>query len=359
MFILISVICGLVAVDRVSDYIKNQTAKAVNINNSTSDLHENDPAPTRLADKIPEGMRAVTIEIENNALDSESIRPGDIIDVIAVTSIVGKETGTVSRVVVESVCISDVSVLSKNSRVNSGNKISVTLIVTPSQAGALIAAKQTGLLDCILRNPDDKQQGTYTDIAYTKENGVTIYQSTKPSQTKTAENIDPGLRIITLPVDATDGISGNIEPGDRVDVLFTCPFDYFSTKGAAQNVGSAGMVTGTHMASKIIMQDIEVFEVAKGADNTAQTASVLVTPDQSEILTVLLDATNKCKIRLIARNPYDSETVVTSGQLLIELLTQKQESSRVDVIRGNKVFERKFFKTKPDETAETNFFVEK
>ena len=68
-----------------------------------------------------------------------------------------------------------------------------------------------------------------------------------------------------------------------------------------------------------------------------------ITPEQAEVLTVATDSTAKSIIRLLLRNPEDTERVVTKGQLLIELLTEKREYTSVEVFRGTEQKTRKFF----------------
>jgi pilus assembly protein CpaB len=94
----------------------------------------------------------------------------------------------------------------------------------------------------------------------------------------------PGMRAISVPVNATSGISGFIFPGDRVDILVT------------QTVvprGGSGQVA--HRESETILHDIRVLAVDQrlagkdGEAALAHTATLEVTPKQSEIIAVASD----------------------------------------------------------------------
>ncbi len=94
-----------------------------------------------------------------------------------------------------------------------------------------------------------------------------------------AANIPEGMRAVTIPVDATQTLSGMLRPGNRVDIMLT--YDSRETGGARGSV------------AKTILQYVEVFAVDDriyGIDKTgdassgAKNISVLVTPEQGNLL---------------------------------------------------------------------------
>lgn len=93
--------------------------------------------------------------------------------------------------------------------------------------------------------------------------------------------LTPGMRAISVPVNATTGIAGLVFPGDRVDMLLT-----------TQTKRTVGKETRVLRASETVLTGIRILAVdQKTADqgNTpklAKTATIEVTPKQAEIIAV-------------------------------------------------------------------------
>jgi pilus assembly protein CpaB len=108
--------------------------------------------------------------------------------------------------------------------------------------------------------------------------------------------IEPGTRAISVQVNEISGVSGFIQPGTRVDVLFTRTFSN----------GDAATTT--------ILQNVKVIAYGKQLapparidprDNTKPTvATLLVTQDQAERLVL---AMQRGRIQLVLRNGLDEE----------------------------------------------------
>jgi pilus assembly protein CpaB len=108
--------------------------------------------------------------------------------------------------------------------------------------------------------------------------------------------IEPGTRAISVQVNEISGVSGFIQPGTRVDVLFTRVF----TNGDA--------------ATTTILQNIKVIAYGKQLDPAVRidprdtskptVATLLVTQDQAEKLVL---AMQRGKIQLVLRNALDEE----------------------------------------------------
>lgn len=134
--------------------------------------------------------------------------------------------------------------------------------------------------------------------------------------------IPKGMRVVSVKVDAVSGSSGLLLPGDRVDVLVQMQ--------ANPNHGIVGTTART------ILQDIKVFAVnevfrREHQDKeeeaiTARTVSLLVKPDEAELITLANELGN---IRLVMRSTEDDAVAETSGAGVHHLLGgQPGESHR-------------------------------
>ena len=112
----------------------------------------------------------------------------------------------------------------------------------------------------------------------------------------------PGMRAVSVPITVTSGISGFVFPGDRVDLLITYPV---RLKG-----GDGDPVQ--HKAAETVLQDVRVIAIDQklvskdGQATVAHTATLEVTPKQSEIIAV---ASQMGKLSLSLRslvNPGDN-----------------------------------------------------
>lgn len=93
----------------------------------------------------------------------------------------------------------------------------------------------------------------------------------------------PGMRAVSVEVNATTGISGFVFPGDQVDILIT-----YSVPSKA--VGGGGASQYQHKAAETILHNIRVLgidqrlQTKNGQALLARTATLEVTPKQSEII---------------------------------------------------------------------------
>ncbi|HEV2334083.1 MAG TPA: Flp pilus assembly protein CpaB, partial [Stellaceae bacterium] len=92
----------------------------------------------------------------------------------------------------------------------------------------------------------------------------------------------PGMRAVSVPITVTSGISGFVFPGDRVDLLITYP---------VRLKDGAGDPT-QHKAAETVLRDVRVIAIDQklvskdGEATVAHTATLEVTPKQSEIIAV-------------------------------------------------------------------------
>jgi len=95
--------------------------------------------------------------------------------------------------------------------------------------------------------------------------------------------LEPGSRAVSVPVNATTGISGFIFPGDWVDVLMTMRLR-----------DPSGDKKETRYFSRTLLTDIQVLAIDQAVENkdskaaVAKTATLQVTPKQAEKIAIAL-----------------------------------------------------------------------
>jgi|SRR5688572_3567265 len=108
--------------------------------------------------------------------------------------------------------------------------------------------------------------------------------------------IPDGMRLITVRVNDVVGVAGFVVPGSRVDIILS---------GSPTSLGNVEM-------SKVILENIQVRSAGQNIANddqsrplNVQSVSLLVTPEQSQVLALASDG----KIHLSLRNPLDLQEV--------------------------------------------------
>jgi pilus assembly protein CpaB len=108
--------------------------------------------------------------------------------------------------------------------------------------------------------------------------------------------LEPGMRAVTVGVDATTGAAGLIWPGDRVDLILT------------QTIQETALPLGRRVAAETVLSDVRVIaidqQLVQGADSTnndaqARTVTLEVTQDQAERVSV---ATRLGRLSLAVRS---------------------------------------------------------
>jgi pilus assembly protein CpaB len=131
--------------------------------------------------------------------------------------------------------------------------------------------------------------------------------------------LSPNKRAMSVKVDKVIGISGFIQPNNRVDVLVT----------TTHKVGGSAPVSIT----KTVLENILVLATGQqmGNDDKQQKSkgvgviTLEVTPEEGEKLAL---ATNSGTIQLALRNFADTEDVMTPGSTIKTLLASYRESDR-------------------------------
>jgi pilus assembly protein CpaB len=158
-----------------------------------------------------------------------------------------------------------------------------------------------------------------------------------------AAALAPGMRAVSVPVTATSGISGFVFPGDQVDILITHPLP---VAGGGNDV--------QHRASETVLHDVRVIAVDQKLDSkgnneaqVAHTATLEVTPKQSEIIAVASEMGKlSLSLRSLAvaeeKSSADSAGEAERGTFTLDsevsqLLTNHGNSGAggVTVLRGN------------------------
>ncbi|MFN0106687.1 MAG: Flp pilus assembly protein CpaB [Bryobacteraceae bacterium] len=118
--------------------------------------------------------------------------------------------------------------------------------------------------------------------------------------------IPVGMRAVTVRVTEVVGVAGFVLPGMRVDVLVT-----------GRPPDSSDTVTRTVLQNIVVLSAGQTYQPdARGQAINANTVTLLVSPDQAELLTL---AGNEGRIQLVLRNGSDHGIEKTSGRQLAEL----------------------------------------
>ncbi len=114
--------------------------------------------------------------------------------------------------------------------------------------------------------------------------------------------IPTGMRAVSVRVNEVIGVAGFVLPGTRVDVLVT---------GSLPGSGNEGRMTSTVLQNiQVISAGSKIEANAKGQAENVPVVTMLVTPQQAEVLTL---AANDGKIQLVLRNATDDKTDRTGG----------------------------------------------
>ncbi len=98
--------------------------------------------------------------------------------------------------------------------------------------------------------------------------------------------LNPGMRGVSVPVNATSGIAGFVFPGDWVDIILTIRVNEKSEESGNNR---------TRYFSETLLTDVRVLAVdqnienEKGEVNVAKTATLEVTTKQAEMIAIALE----------------------------------------------------------------------
>jgi pilus assembly protein CpaB len=128
--------------------------------------------------------------------------------------------------------------------------------------------------------------------------------------------IPPGKRAVSVRVNDVISVAGFVVPGSRVDVMVTA---------TPREDTRSGPITRT------VLYDIQVLSAgrniqpdAKGQAENVAVITLLVTPDQAELLTL---ASNEGRLQLALRNNTDKEVLASDGVQAGEIFTGKRKAA--------------------------------
>lgn len=128
----------------------------------------------------------------------------------------------------------------------------------------------------------------------------------KGSGTGLAPVIPAGMRAVSVRVTDVVGVAGFVQPGLKVDVLVT----------GRPPRGEAPMTSTVLQNITVLSSGTTLAADARGQAISAQSVTLLVTPEQAEILTL---ASNEGRIQLVLRNSKDNEVRATPGSNVAKL----------------------------------------
>jgi len=126
--------------------------------------------------------------------------------------------------------------------------------------------------------------------------------------------IPPGMRAVAVRVNEVVGVAGFVLPGMRVDVLVT---------GRPPNSDNESVTTTVLQNITVLSANQQTQPDSRGGAINATVVSLLVTPEQAEVLTL---AGNEGKIQLVLRNAVDQEIQQTPGKQVAELFGLRKRS---------------------------------
>ena len=150
--------------------------------------------------------------------------------------------------------------------------------------------------------------------------------------------LEIGNRAVSIPVNATSGISGFIFPGDRVDLILT---SRFNTKGSGGQ-SRARYVSRTILSGLRVLAIDQKTDSQDGVVSPAKTVTLEVTPKQAERVAVSMAIGNlSLSLQSLARNDPPENKNYAGGYTLdseVNSLVGGHASGvrRVNVLRGDK-----------------------
>ena len=335
----IALALGFIAVKAVSFYLKKPAPKK-----SAEIIKTEKPKPELFAN-LAEGMRVITIKVDDVSGVSRKLKKGDIVDVVSTTSLSGAESGKISRIILKRVNVYSVAgghIDIAKRLVTQKKSWTVSLLTERENAAMLTAAAKESDITLMLCNKSD-------EVAQAEEDGDAGYIFTGnqgPQKLETMGNdfsklIPEGMRAVSVKVKETDGICGIIRPGDCVDVIVSCTVS--KVLGEDETPGQKGTFTQFRVHSRILLQNIKVLATEKSIKpggssiDPVKLATLLVTPQNAIVLSAVAGTGSgkDYSIKLINRKINDSDMPKTETVYLGELMTQRKAfRENVNVIKG-------------------------
>jgi pilus assembly protein CpaB len=203
----------------------------------------------------------------------------------------------------------------------------------------------------VAKNPAYVHEGSSSLEAY---NGAVVRRSLRANEpvpqnaiTRAGDGgflsavLEPGMRAISISVDATSGNAGFVSPGDRVDLIVT------------HRMRATGNQSNDTVASEIFVRDCRVVAIDQMLDNPenkavlVKTVTVEVPPKDAAKIGVAMEMGKvSLALRSIVDGDKDTKNPVDAGFTrdsdLSRILNRGGAGMRVHVIRGDKVEDVEF-----------------
>lgn len=144
--------------------------------------------------KIPEDMRATTIEVDEVTGVAGFVLPGDYVDVVLTSTIGQKNKLPASRTLLQNIKILGIDQVSTEDEDKPKVVNAATLLVTPNDGKKLVLASEVGELSLMLRNEFDasiiKQEVVSSSTL------LEAYRESKPVVTKRVRRARPTVEVI-------------------------------------------------------------------------------------------------------------------------------------------------------------------
>lgn len=120
-----------------------------------------------LTARIPDGLRAIAIPVNDVRGVGGFVLPGDVVDVLHTTTVGRRDDQPVSRTLMQGLTVLGVDQRSDEEQENAVVVKVVTLLATPQQAKTLTLSQQVGHLTLALRNEGDIARDDSSTVALT------------------------------------------------------------------------------------------------------------------------------------------------------------------------------------------------
>lgn len=179
-----------VAADRWSDISGRVLARGVHGGETILTAHLAQGAGAGFSAQLPEGMRALTVPVDEQASISGMLSPGDQIDILFTTT-AANESVTVPLLFSVPVIATGLRTQTNQNALPEkfqGSFRTITVSVTPADAAKITLAQEAGRITIALRQPNDQTPGNVTRISKN-----TLLSGDSPNITK---RFKPRVQII-------------------------------------------------------------------------------------------------------------------------------------------------------------------
>ncbi|MCW8957734.1 MAG: Flp pilus assembly protein CpaB [Gammaproteobacteria bacterium] len=162
-----------------------------------------------LPSKIPEDMRAITINVTEITGVAGFVLPGNYVDVLLTSTIGRRDKNPATRTLLQNIRVLAVDQISTEDEDNPKVVNAVTLLITPNEGKMLALAMKVGELSLMLRNEFDASIIKQEIISITSL--LEAYRESKPVVTKRVRRPTPTVEVIR----GLDVIQQRVQEGEE------------------------------------------------------------------------------------------------------------------------------------------------